>query len=457
MGREQRIRVVIPYEPRAAFLPLHNRRQRWGIMVAHRRAGKTVACVNELNKAAITCTKPDGRFSYVAPYFNQAKDIAWTYLKRYATPIPGVQVNESELRIDYPNGARARLYGADNADRLRGGYLDGVILDEYADMHPSAWGEVIRPMLADRQGWALFIGTPKGRNDFYERWVKAQADPEWFTLMLKASQSGLLNADELAAARLEMTPEQFAQEFECSFDSAILGAYYGIDVANAEREGRICALPADPALKVHTAFDLGKDDPTAIWFWQVAPNGIRVIDYYENNGVDLDHYAAEIKARGYNYGTHWLPHDAKAEILGMKRTRIEQLRALLPSHEFRVVPNHTRMDGINAARMMLKRTWFDAERCRFGIEALRQYHAEYDEKAKVFMTTPKHDWSSHCADAFRYLAMSWREMKAVVDAPPVPTELIYTADPATGQIRGNMSVRQIVERKAREARLRRGA
>lgn len=456
MVREHRTRVVIPYEPRSAFLPLHNRRQRWGIMVAHRRAGKTVACVNELNKAAITCTMEDGRFAYVAPYYNQAKDIAWTYLKRYATPIPGVQVNESELRIDYPNGARARLYGADNADRLRGGYLDGVILDEYADMHPSAWAEVIRPMLADRKGWALFIGTPKGRNDFFERWDRAQSDQSWFTLMLKASDSGLLNRDELDAARLEMTPEQYAQEFECSFDSAILGAYYGQDMATAEREGRICDLPADKALKVHTAFDLGKDDPTSIWFFQVAPNGLRIVDYYENNGVDLDHYAAELLARGYDYGTHWLPHDAKAEILGMKRTRIEQLRALLPKHEFRIVPDHTRMDGINAARMTLKRSWFDANRCKYGIEALRQYHAEYDEKAKVFKTTPKHDWSSHCADAWRYLAMAWRETKAKVEAPVVPKELIYAADPATGQIRGNMSVRQVVERKMREQRLRKG-
>jgi hypothetical protein len=169
----ERQRVVIPYVPRRQFLPLHDRKQRFGVMVAHRRAGKTVGCVNEGIKAAVTCPLQDGRYAYLAPYYTQAKDVAWTYLKRFSAPIPGHSVNESELRIDYPNSARFRLYGADNYDRLRGGYLDGVILDEYADMSPAVWGEVIRPMLADRQGWALFIGTPKGRNQFWEIWQRA--------------------------------------------------------------------------------------------------------------------------------------------------------------------------------------------------------------------------------------------------------------------------------------------
>ena len=443
--RVERKRIVIPYEPRAAFVPLHERQQRWGIMVAHRRAGKTVACVNELNRSAITCKRQDGRFAYIAPYYNQAKDVAWTYLKRYAAPIPGVVVNESELRIDYPNGARARLYGADNADRLRGGYLDGVILDEYADMHPAAWGEVIRPMLADRHGWGLFIGTPKGRNDFYKRWQSALVNPAWFTLMLKASTSGLLTQDELDAARLEMTPEQYEQEFECSFDAAILGAYYGAYISDCESAGRILELPADPNLPVHTAWDLGKDDPTAIWFFQESPNGLRIIDYYENNGVDLDHYAAELQAKGYTYGTHWLPHDARAELLGMKRTRVEQLQALLPRQTFNIVPMHTVIDGINAARMTLKRSWFDRDRCKFGIEALRQYHAEYDDKAKVFKSSPKHDWSSHCADSFRYLAMAWREMRPVTVAKvKPPTKLDYIFD-ERGGMRPNMTSDQLIK------------
>lgn len=410
--RVNRVRVVIPYEPRAAFVPLHERRQRWGIMVAHRRAGKTVACINDLNRAAITCTNQDGRFAYVAPFYNQAKDVAWTYLKRYASPIPGVSINESELRVDYPNGARARLYGADNADRMRGGYLDGVILDEYADMHPGVWPEVIRPMLADRQGWALFIGTPKGRNDFHKRWEYATKNKDqWFTLMLKASDSGLLIQDELEAAKDEMTAEQYAQEFECSFDAAILGAYYGAEIAELDSAGRIGEVAYEPDLPVHLVADLGIDDPSAWIAFQVAHDGIRVLRAFENNGWALPRYVSEIKTWGYKIGDCWLPHDAKVKSLNDGRTRIEILKDCAPDWEFRLIPDHKVIDGINALRLTMPRLWIDGERCQLMLEAWRHYHAEYDEKAKVFKTYPKHDWSSHFADAGRYLAMAWRELK----------------------------------------------
>ena len=452
MASTIRTRVEIPYEPRAAFMPLHSRKQRWGVIVAHRRAGKTVACINELNIAAITCTKEDGRFAYIAPYYNQAKDVAWTYLKRYASPIPGVVINESELRIDYPNGARARLYGADNADRLRGGYLDGVILDEYADMHPGAWGEVIRPMLTDRKGWALFIGTPKGRNDFFKRWDQAAANPDWFTMALKASTSGLLDADELAAAAQEMTAEQYAQEFECSFDAAIIGAYYGREMTDADAQGRIGSVAYDPAMPVHLAFDLGIDDPTAIWAWQQAPDGLRVIRFYENSGHALAHYVNEILSWGYQIGTVWLPHDAKAKSLNDGKTRVETIQALAPKWNLRIVPSHTVMDGINALRVTLPKMWFDADACKVGIEALRQYRSEYDEKAKVFRSQPKHDWTSHAADAARYLAVAWKELRPPAK-PKAPEryQLIIAPDAVAangvsnaGGLNLNMSVEHIV-------------
>lgn len=446
MGIERQ-RIVIPYDPRPAFLPLHNRRQRWGVMVAHRRAGKTVACVNEGNKAAITCKLQDGRFAYVAPFYNQAKDVAWTYLKRYSAPIPGATANESELRVDYPNGSRFRLYGADNADRLRGGYLDGVILDEYADMDPRVWPEIIRPMLADRKGWAIFIGTPKGRNDFFRLLEDAKQDKDWFTLILRASESGLLDPEELIAARKIMTPEQYDQEFECSFDAAIIGAYYGRDVAEAERSGKIGKVDYDPAIPVYTAWDLGIGDSTAIWFFQVAPDGLRVIDYYESSGRGLAHYATELATRPYQYGGDFVPHDAKARELGTGRTRIETLIEL--KRVPRLVPAHTIMDGINAARVSFPRIWFDAERCKFGIEALRQYHAEYDEKKKTYRDTPRHDWTSHAADAFRYMAMAWKELSTKIEKKPKPAHLEYTAT-ADGRVTANMSVRDIIEAKKRQ-------
>jgi phage terminase large subunit len=415
-----------------------------------------VACLNDVVDATISCTKADPRFAYVAPYYAQAKDVAWTYLKRYTMDIPGAEPNEGELRVDFHhNGGRIRLYGADNYNRMRGIYLDGCVLDEAADFDPRAWPEVIRPALSDRMGWATFIGTPKGRNDFYEIMEMAKADPDnWFHLILRASETGIIPEGELADARRMMTPEQFEQEFECSFDAAILGAYYGKDLADAEREGRICDVEPDPVLVTHTAWDLGKNDSTSIFFFQVAPNGIRVIDYYENQNFDLDHYAAIIRDKPYKYGTHYLPHDARAKLLGMQRTRIEQLIDLLKGHSFRIVMDHTVMDGINAARLTLKSTWFDAKNCKFALEALRQYRTEFDERAKVFRSNPKHDWTSHCADAFRYLAMAWKEMRP--EAPKIvqPKSLSYSATP-DGAIRSNMSINDIIRRMERQRKAKR--
>jgi phage terminase large subunit len=350
-------------------------------------------------------------------------------LKQYTAPIPGVQINESELRVDFPSGARIRLYGADNYDRMRGIYLDGVILDEAADFDPRAWPEVLRPALSDRQGWATFIGTPKGRNFFWEVWEGAQNNPDWFALMLRASETGIVNPDELADARSMMTPEQYAQEYECSFDAAILGAYFGKEIADAEAAGRIGEVPYDPAIPVHTAFDLGIGDSTAIWFWQVGPEGVRVIDSYENHGQNLAHYVAELKARPYTYGNDYVPHDAKVRDLSTGRTRVETLIQL--GRKPVVVPDQKLMDGINAVRVSFPRIRIDAGKCKFGLEALRQYRTEYDEKAKVFKNTPKHDWTSHYADAFRYMATAWREMVMPKEKPKLT---VNTATPTLKDI-----------------------
>jgi phage terminase large subunit len=394
--------VEIPYEPRPAFLPFHTRKARWSVIVAHRRAGKTVACVNELIKAAIDSDKKDGRYAYIAPQFNQAKDIAWLYLQRYAGVIPGASFNESELRVDLPNGSRIRLYGADNPDRLRGIYLDGVILDEYADMRPSVWGEVIRPLLADRQGWAVFIGTPKGHNAFYDVWEKA--DESWYRLRLRASETGLIDPEELVGARSQMTEDQYQQEFECSFEAAIMGAYYGKEMRLAEDEGRLMRVPVEAGAEVITAWDLGIGDSTAIWFAQVVGREPRIVDYYEASGAGLDHYMRVLDQRGYKYGTHLLPFDAEVTELGTGLSRVEVMRNLGMRH-YRVVAKLPVDDGIQAARLFLRKCVFDREKCKQGIEALKQYRTEYDEKAKAFKQRPLHDWTSHAADAFRYLAL----------------------------------------------------
>jgi phage terminase large subunit len=397
--------VVIPYSPRPIFQRFHDRAQRFGCIVAHRRAGKTVACINELIKGAIQCDKPEPRFAYVAPYYAQAKDVAWSYLLRFTAPIPDARANESELRIDLPTGARIRLYGADNYDRLRGTYFDGIILDEYADMDPRAYSEVIRPALSDRQGWAVFIGTPKGRNAFWEVYDRASKDEAWYHAMHKASETGIIPASELELARKDMTADQYDQEYECSFQAAIAGAYFGREMVAAENGKRILPnIPWEPSLPVHTAWDLGVGDPTAIWFLQIVGLEYRLIDYVEGSGVGLDHYVRELRSRPYVYGEHILPHDANVKELGNEgKSRVETLNALGIFPRV-LVPSRVE-DGINAARLLLPQCWFDGTKCARGIEALRQYRTEWDDKRKVFKNNPLHDWTSHAADAFRYLAL----------------------------------------------------
>lgn len=393
------------YVARPQFVPLHTRKSRWAVAVAHRRAGKTVACINDLLDAALRCGLPDPRFAYIAPLYTQAKDVAWSYVKRYGMTIPGAEANESELRLDLPGGRRLRLYGADNYDRLRGGYLDGVVLDEYADMDPRAWSEVIRPMLADRKGWAVFIGTPKGRNGFWDVWDRAGSEPDWFRLMLKASETGLLPQGELDDARRAMTPEQYEQEFECSFQAAIQGAYFGREMQAAEADNRIARVPWEPKLQVHTAWDLGIGDSTAIWFIQVTGNEIRWIDYIESSGIGLDWYVKQLKDKPYSYDSHLLPHDAEVRELGSGQSRVETLQSL-GLNNIRVIPAQRKEDQINALRLVLPRSWFDAVKCKRGIEALRQYRAEWDDKRKAFRERPLHDWTSHPADAAMVLAQA---------------------------------------------------
>lgn len=395
---------------RPALRPLVLSKTRWTIGVAHRRAGKTVGAVQRAILRALNCTLPNPRVGYVAPTYGQAKRAAWDYLKLIAEPVLADTPHESELRVTLVNGARVQLFGAENQDALRGQYFDDVVMDEYADMPPSIWPLVIRPALSDRGGTGLFIGTPKGRNEFAFLWDRAADDPEWTRVMLRASETGLLPAHELDAARRDMTPEAFDQEYECSFDAAILGAYYGRDIAEAERAGRISdGIERDPALPVQTAWDLGIGDSTAIWVWQAAPDGVRVLDYIEDHGKALPHYVSELNARGWTIQTDWLPHDAEARELGTGRTREETLRKL--GRTLRVLPRQNAMDRINAVRVMFPRIHIkDTDETRKGVEALRQYRAEYDEKTKAFRDKPRHDWTSHAADAFGYMCQAYRDL-----------------------------------------------
>lgn len=416
--------IDLGYRAREQFVPFHKRTQRWSVIVAHRRAGKTVACVCDLIDAAICSDKKNPRFAYIAPLYKQAKTVAWDYLKEYGLKVPGAVPNESELRVDFPNGGRVRLFGSDNPDALRGIYLDGVIFDEAADGSPRVFPEIIRPALSDRKGWAAWIGTPKGQNDFFDLWEHAKVNPDYFPLMLKASMTGLIDHEELADARRQMTPEQYQQEYECSFQAAIIGAYFGREMEAADNEKRIAENIYDPSLEVHTAWDLGISDHTSIWFYQQDGLSVRLVDYYASNGFGLDHYAGVLRdrgyrpgnERGYKYGRHSLPHDAEVRELGTGRTRLETLRGL--GIDANIVRKLNVEDGINAVRKILPRCWFDRDKCAEGIKALRQYRKEWDDVRKVFNERPLHDWASHPADAFRYLAVGLEEPRLKESAMP---------------------------------------
>ena len=403
----------LDYAPREVFEDFHERTQRWAVVVAHRRCGKTVSCINDLIYRALTEDKENAQYAYVAPYYSQAKNIAWDYLQRYAKPVMA-KANQSELWVELFNGAKIKLYGADNPDALRGLYLDGVVLDEYADMRPRMWGEIIRPLLADRMGWATFIGTPKGHNAFYDVYNAATKDQRWFVKTLRASQTGLLPQSELDDAQASMSPDQYEQEFECSFEAAIMGAYYGKEMRILTDSGRITQVDYDSMFPVHTAWDLGYSDDTAIWWYQVVHGELRILDYHSSNGHQVSYYTDLIQSKqnefGYQYGTHFLPHDARAKTLASGgKSIIEQIASKIPLSSLKIVPSLSLQDGIQAARLALMRSWFDAERCHEGIECLRQYQREYDEDKKVFRDKPRHDFTSHGADAFRMLAIAWKE------------------------------------------------
>lgn len=393
----------VDYRPREYFLPYHERDKRWACIVAHRRAGKTVATVFDLLTAALSTRKQNGRYAYIAPYYAQAKAIAWDYLKRFSHPV-AARIMESELAVDLRNGSRIRLFGADNPDALRGIYLDGVVLDEYGDQRPTIWGEIIRPLLADRHGWATFIGTPKGKNHFYDIRQQAASSDEWLYLELKASETLALAEEELGDARKTMTNAQYQQEFECAFDVPALGAIYAAEYQAAREEGRFKTVPYDPMIEVSTHWDIGIGDSTAIWFVQRLNAEIRVIDYYENNAQPLNHYVSVLNAKPYVYSHDWLPHDAQARELTSGKSTQEVLNGL--GRKVKITPKLSLEDGINAARMAFPRCYFDAAKTKRGLECLQNYRRALNEKLGELRAEPVHDWASHGADAFRYMAVA---------------------------------------------------
>jgi phage terminase large subunit len=420
--------VEIPYAPRVLQREIGalTRVKRFGVIVCHRRFGKTVMAVNLNQQTALTCPRERPRCAYIGPTYTQGKGVAWDYMQYYARPIPAVGMHQSELRIDYPNGGQSRIYGADNPDALRGIYLDRAVLDEFG-LHPAkTFSEVIGPTLVDRGGTALFLGTPNGKNQFYDmaehaKAAEAAGDSDWFFREYKASQTGILDTDYLRSAQAVMTADEYAQEFECSFEASVRGAIFGREIEVARMSGRVGAVPYDPALPVDTDWDLGVGDAMAVWFSQSDRGGtVRLIDYHEATGEGFPYFVRLLRERGYLYGTHWAPHDIKVRELGTGKSRLEVAASL--GLTFRVTPRISSAvgveveEGIAAARLLLGRCWFDQAKCKAGLEALTHYRRDYNIRLDEFKATPVHDWASHGADAFRGLAVRHK-------APPQPEDL----------------------------------
>ena len=411
------------YTPRDAFLPYHNRPHRWATLVTHRRAGKTVALINDLVLAARTpLPLPDPVYAYIGPTYTQAKRVAWNYLKRYSRPYWTKPPSESELKVHVAcAGQTSTVYclGADNADSLRGMYLDGAMNDEYALWRPSVFPQILRPALSDRFGWATFASTPRGKNLFHEQVRRAQRNPsEHFLMILRADTSGIITARELESLRKDMDAEDFAQEYLCSFDSALKGAIYANEVNDLFSSGRLTTKPLyDPHLDTHFVYDLGFTDATVRIAYQLPPQRgfVHIVSVTAQTGFSIHQHIDDIHAFEGSIGQIWLPHDARAKNLQTGKSIVEQFleHQLTP----RIVPNHNVHDGIAAARrlwprVILDNTPLDPED-PYGvtptsdfIEAAKNYHREWDEDKLMFDDKPYHDWSSDFMDAFRYLAVA---------------------------------------------------
>jgi len=396
------------YRPRPPQLDIHHavNRNRFTVVVAHRRMGKTVSAILHLINAALNNEQKDPRYAYIAPTYAQAKRVAFDYLVEYTRPL-GAKVNIAELRVDFL-GRRISLYGSENGDSLRGQYFDGVVLDEIGDQNPKIWNEIIRPALADRKGWCLFIGTPKGNNHFADFKERAQKTDGWQFLEFKASETGILDDQELAAAKAEMGEDKYRQEFECSFDAPVEGAYYGQLLNEADEQNRITKIPYDSLARIVCSWDLGVSDSTCIWVAQIVGKEVQLIDATENHGVGLDYYVSWLREKGYDKGQQILPHDVRVREMSSGKSRQEVL--MEAGLDVTIAPSLSVADGIQAVRRLLPRCWFDAEGTKQGLSALRNYRRVFDEKRNVFFDTPLHDWASHYADSFRYLAIGLNEV-----------------------------------------------
>ena len=407
VARQAEEKWVIPYTPRKEMIAFHQRTSRFSFMICHRRYGKTVAAVAELIIRAIYTQKKNAQYVYMAPFREQAKKIAWVYLTEMTKGL-AIEEKVSELSVTLPNGAKIFLMGGDNPNAARGMFFDGAILDEYAQMRPDLLDAVIMPCLLDRQGWLLVIGTAYGRlNKFFELYEKAQTDDEWFFADIKVTESNVIPKAEIERIQNSISEAKFNQEFMNDFSAELVGTYYANQVSKIETKGHLHQESLySPDLPVHVAMDIGRGDSTVIVFWQERPDGLAVIDCYDNNGEQAEHYIDILVEKGYEYETIWMPHDAKAKTFATKKSAMEQfIDADIGT--IQITPRLSVEDGIESVRQILPITHFDYRRdmAYTLVEALRVYRKKFDEVNQVFLKKPHHDFASDFADAYRYMAI----------------------------------------------------
>lgn len=404
--------------PRKPFVRYLEREERWACLVAHRRAGKTWHVIVDICKRAFENKRadPSPRYAYVAPTREQAKDIAWKYFHDFLERIPDVTFNESELKITIPSGATIRLYSGESYERMRGLYLDGVVIDEGADIDPKAWVQVIRPCLSDYGGWATFIGTPKGRNSFYNTHLQSVDDDDWYSLVLKSSSSGIIAAGELEDLKKGMSEEAFLQEFECDFTIPATGSVYRRELARVKKDGRMTHIPMTNKMPFVTSWDMGKRDLTVVWFIQRDGYSDKIMDCLMFRHMSIGDMCAAVTAwagtNAVSFSGHLTPHDAGHEQFGgTHNTSIREMMTDAGLRNVQVVPRIPKLAiGIGYVREAFPYFIFNTGRLdrvyefdgvkMSALTALENYSYP-DIGSKTSGVEPLHNIYSHPVDALR--------------------------------------------------------
>ncbi len=422
-------RISLPFEwkPRAYQRPLMRYLDHGGkraVCVWHRRAGKDLTALHQMCKMA---HERRGVYWHSLPTYSQAKKAIWDgFTKDGRRIIDSVfppklvkRKNESEMLIELRCGSLIQLVGSDTIDRLVGSGPIGVTFSEYSLCKPNSW-DLVRPMLAENGGWASFIFTPRGNNHAKSLYDVAQRTPSWHAERLTILDTGALPLSILEEERAAgMEEALIRQEYLCDFSAALVGSVWGDLLERLEKSGATQAFEHERD-GVFTSWDLGISDSTAIWFWRLVDGGVDFIDHYEAHGKPMSHFFDEVEARGYKYVKHWLPHDARARTLATGNSIEDQCVDRFGRSAVAIGPSLSLLDGLQAARWMLQQAIRVHPRCHEGLEALKQYHYDYDDERHSFAKKPAHDWSSHSADAFRYAACVVRAAEVLTRKPPVP-------------------------------------